>query len=411
MLLLSGTIWMSTAQLEEGLELGDLGWTAFGGSDAHTGHKRDLFGPPVGLLMKWAVNVKGSLSYPVVYDNKVFVMTHLGLLHCYEDRSGIIKGMFFLGEEAADIGPPTIGHDHKLYVQYIGVSGGTHVFVVNIRHEILMFVERVALGDSRLATYPYGVASSEFTDLLYFAGGEYGNMLYGVNRTSGIGEFGAELYSTFYGCDDWAPTVNKEGRVFFAAGAGDGNPGYIGEVEHLTGDVLWSYPLSTTLTDYSTHWVPVEADGIILAIEFASSTKVSLSAIFVDSQKLLWHTDVCDVLEGRDVTPAMDDLHVYLTCSDGVRSFHKFTGLPGLIQYAPCVDECFGQPIVTLDALFVQSLTGTKVYDKLTGELVAETADGEGKMAYFRGSLYVAVEETLFAYDVIHLTAANPFEE
>lgn len=391
----------SNVSINDGsVEFVEGGWTAFGGSDAHTGFKSDYLGPIHGLRTKWSVNVTGTLTYPVVYDNKVFVMSSAGVLHVFDESTGSQLGLLNLGPGYC-VGPATIGNDGEedlAYVYYASNSWDINVYAVKIQNLFDMQVKWIAYGkDENLCRY--GVSSSPYSGLVYYPGATRDIVMYGANFTTGETAFATELLNTMYCSPNWALTVDEEGRVFFCSGGAMEGIGYIGEADPLSGDILWLYNFDTFTSECTAGWVPVVYDNIALAViqVYPSENQAYLLAIRMITRTMLWSTEVCTIVGDADATPAVDGTRAFFSCSDRIRAFDLQTGIL-VKEYVPC-NGCFGQPIVTEDYLFAQSSSGTLVFDKVTGDLVTEMMDGSGKMAYNDGSVYVSVNSTLFAYE------------
>ena len=256
-------------------------WTAFGGNEAHTGYKAEQIKNVSSLRLDWQVTRSDTFTAPVVFNERVFVMSSTGVLFAFDEETGQIIQPWNLGG-GSDIGPPTIGYNGLLFVQYVGNEEGITVFAIDVD---TLKVKWGATGDAQWFNYPYGVVASDRNNMMYFAGGEYGEMLYGVSTLTAKNVFAMMLPKfSGMGCDYWAPAIYNN-RLFYCSGVGENGNAIIGEADPLTGQSMWFYELYSAFTSYGTHFLPVIANDIALAVVFADMSTASILALITLLQR------------------------------------------------------------------------------------------------------------------------------
>ena len=254
-------------------------WTAFGGDEAHTGYKAEQNGNVSSLRLDWQVIRSYTFTAPVVFNERVFVMSSTGVLLAFDEETGQLIQLWNLGS-GSDIGPPTIGYDGLLFVQYVDTDEGITVFAIDVD---TLKVKWAATGDAQWFHYPYGVVASDRNNMMYFAGGEYGEMLYGVSTLTDKNVFAMTLPNfSGFGCDYWAPAIYNN-RLFYCSGVGENGKAIIGEAHPLTGQSMWFYELYSDDTLYGTRFLPVIANDIALAVVFADMSTASILALNVSA--------------------------------------------------------------------------------------------------------------------------------
>lgn len=235
--------------------------------------------------LKWVTNWRRLLSSRTACTSCPVLES--GVLYALDLVTGARLRLWNLGA-GNSIGPPTIGYDGNLYVQYStgSSSQGTTVFAVDIN--TLRPKWRVYERGNSRSSFPYGIVSSEKLKMLYFPGGSEDKTLFGVNSSSGKLIYAKDLPGDRYrGCSMWAPSIYND-RLFYCNGATSyyetERLALIGEADPLTGQSLWHHELNpqTTSSACLTRFVPVISNGVAIAVVF-TGTKASLLALNVSS--------------------------------------------------------------------------------------------------------------------------------
>jgi len=382
-------------------------WPVYGGNTAHTSFSNVQIlkntssgGVSAEVIPRWNVSLSPgdssqsfALTAGVVYAN-VYAVCQQNLqnvLYLIDALDGSFIHNVTLPPAHSTFTPSTGGNslDNGLvYVQQVGVDEGVTVRAYDIQTGLKVWV---ATGSGQWPNYPYGTTPAA-NHILYAPGGEYNGEMYAYDADTGASVFQSQVVRTAFGCDYWAPTFDQEDdRVFFNTQPGEGNSGLLGEVDPMTGDVLWSVTLTTAWDGYSTMWLPVyDAESQLIYVSNWTQGYLSLGAVDVSASKKKSDSNASPVSPTPPVDallecipPAYNDFtgsfvdysastdgdSVFVTCNNGVHHYQMST--KNLVRVYSC-QTCAGQPIVTADAVIVNSVAGVVVFDKQSGQLVQQ---------------------------------------
>eukprot|EP01083_Nonionella_stella_P127241 385492_1 len=254
--------------------------------------------------------------------------------------------------------------------------------------------------------YPYGVTPSVGHNLIYYGGGLHNRNMFAVDATSGIIQYTASV-DTDTGPDSWAPTVYN-GRVFWHSVQ------FFAEIDS-NGNKLWSVQFDpVVIGPYGqpphTRFVPVITQQIAVItrqLHYGDSI-LQICAVDIDTHDIIW-CNQCEYPTAfagsfRDYSASTDNEDVYITCQHEIQSMDVYTG--NISNTYNCT-LCGGQPIITNDAIIVNSAYGVQVLNKQNGVLF-DALPHSGHIALYQDMLYVTNQDTgvLYAYSFNATTTA-----
>ena len=344
-------------------------WSVFGGDVSHTGYSdiNLLFNPMSSSLKSielWNYTSLSPLTYGTIANDTYYTISVGLIVDAINATNGKLISSQPLGH-GTYLSPPIV-YNNQIIIQSIEDQNELETIDSFSMNGIPYPTWEIQV-DSKPAVYPYG--TTPYDGVIYFAGGKYNGEMIAVSAVDGRYLWTASIPAN-YGCDYWTPTV-YDGRLFMNSQPGEGNSGYLAEIDNETGTVLWLTNLTSTWDGFSTYWVPSMANDIAI-VNTRNSDNLHVAGLNLTSHRIEWRYLSCQKPDGFngsfvDYTAATDGMNAYFVCGDGIKSFDL---LSGNIKNVYDCDDCGGQPIITNDCVIVNSKEGIKIFNKKTRDLI-----------------------------------------
>lgn len=343
------------------LSAGD--WTTYGANASHTGYYPATLRGAI-LIPSWTYTCSRPLQQVVVSQNTVYVVPSVYFnesnVYAVNAATGTLTWMRNF-TNAYSMNPASL-YNNKLYFQRGNHSSDTQLWCLNTTDGSTIWS---APFQAQWENYMAPAITSKG---VWINGGSYGGM-YGFDSTNGSQKF----FATLPQVSGWTPTVGDTEIYTCVNGVLKGhNPD--------TGVVNWSLTLSANA---STTNVPSYSDGKIYATAYQT-----LYAVDTTTKSIQWQT----AMSNYSGTPAVANGVVYAINGYNVVACNAATGAVLKTYTTGASSALLYHPIVTNDALFISSSSGTYVFDLATGTKLQTIGYG-GYISICNGTLYIAGQD------------------
>ena len=353
-------------------------WPTFAGDPSHSGFK-DVRLDVVSSRLLWSSSIVPQ-TYATIFNDYYMTMSSVGVIILNATTGNPIY-VIPIPNTNYDPSTPIFAFDREI-IGYSSNNITTSAYLDNSNsyQESWSFSETMGF----LFSNQYGVTPSDTHNIIYISGGYYNSNMYAVNATNGQLLF--TVYSGPDGCYQWTPTVYN-GRVFIN-NCDPNSVSFFTEINATEYNyIAWRVYLNTPKSWYTQNWVPAISNNIAVVrsnrTNYNTTTEMyqysAVAAIDINTHDLLW-SQFCQespqmpsISMLQDYSAANDGKYAYVSCHDiGVKSFDLFTGK--LERIYPCQEDeedvCIGQPLITENAVIVNSVKGAKIFNKRTGKMI-----------------------------------------